>query len=160
MYVSIGLPTFSGGLDSQLNKVLGYHDHTLAISQDQKVDGKTISVSLQRVTPIGIVEDKAGGFCVRIIRDPKIQKIYGNGLVLYENTLRLTGRGGLTNRDYQKYLRSGIFYEEEDIELLVCEVIPDLQKKIPVDVRTTKLPPSHKVTPYLLIDLMAFKDAH
>ena len=122
---------------------------------DVKVDGKTISVSLQRVTPIGIVEDKAGGFCVRIIRDPKIQKVYGNGLVLYENTLRLTGRGGLTNRDYQKYLRSGIFYEEEDIELLVCEVIPDLQKKIPVDVRTTKLPPSHKVTPYLLIDLMA-----
>lgn len=126
-----------------------------ATDVDIKLEGKKITVALERVTPVGLVEDKDNGFCVRIIRDPKIQKVYGNGVVLYDNTLRLTGRGGLTNRDYQKYLRAGIFYDEEDIELLVCEVIPDLQKKIPVDVRTTKLPPSHKVTPYLLIDLLS-----
>lgn len=128
-----------------------------AIDKNQKVflDGKKVFPSLEQSGSVAIVEDQGDGFRVRLIRDPNVAAVYGRTGLLYKinkksRELRLIGTNGMTQSQYSALIR-GITYEVDDVQRLVSKVIPELKKRVHVDVRTERLPKNEKLTPYLLI---------
>ena len=65
--------------------------------------------------------------------------------------LGITSRGDLSDIQFKR-LAAGIEYNLDDVELLVCQVIPSLEEKVEVKVSTERLPKALSVQPYLLID--------
>ena len=114
--------------------------------RDVTLDGDAIPVSGDPVLPVARVEDdpdanNPAGFRVRVVRDPGISEAFRNAAVICGGQLRPTGNGGLTPRQRQVYYqRSGVCFQLDEVESLVAEVILALRKRIPVDVRTTRLP--------------------
>ncbi len=128
----------------------------LAGCGDVTLDGGKIRVSGEPVVPIGLVDDDNGastarGFVVRIVRDPTITRVLRNGAVLCGDLLRPVGDGGLS-RSQHALLSRGATYSAEEVGHLVAEVLPALRKKIPVRVRTARLPTATAVPPRLLLD--------
>ena len=128
-----------------------------AISRKEKIvlDGKNVFPSLEQSGTLAIVEDFHEGFRVRFVRDPNVAAVYGRSALLYKankkrRELRLIGTNGMTHSQYNAFVR-GIVYEVDDVQRLVSKVIPELKKRVPVDVKTNRLPKDEELTPYLLI---------
>lgn len=127
-------------------------------SADVQLDGAPTPVQGEPVLPIARIEDdpataNPGGFRVRVVRDPGIAEIFRNGCVLCGGALRPVGNGGLSPRQRQVYYqRSGVSFRPDEVETLVAEVLPALRARIPVDIRTTRLPSEEREPPRLLLD--------
>ncbi|MGC6508045.1 MAG: DEAD/DEAH box helicase [Myxococcota bacterium] len=113
-------------------------------------DGQELPISSEVLLPIGIVEDNGESFNVCIRRHPNISAVFSNAVVC-DGCLRITSRGDLSDIQFQR-LSSGIEYNLDDVELLVCQVIPSLEEKVHVQILTERLPKALSVQPYLLID--------
>ena len=70
--------------------------------------------------------------------------------MLYDGELRRFDR--MLSRPQYKSLIKGLNYDLEDMELLVCDVVPNLQKLLNVEIRTARLSNAKKITPRILID--------
>ncbi len=124
--------------------------HLLAPCPDVRLDDAPVRCSADPVVPIGRVEDDGPGFKVRIVRDPGIQKVFPVGVVICEGALRPTSRGGLKPETY-KLLVQGVRYGVDDVETLVSDALPRLREKIPVEVRTKRLPAATVTPPRLVV---------
>lgn len=114
------------------------------------LDGVDLPFVSDVLLPIGVVEDKGEGFNVCIRRHRDITKVFSNA-VICDGQLRITSRGDLSDIQFKR-LAAGIEYNLDDVELLVCQVIPSLEDKIDVQILTERLPKALSVQPYLLID--------
>ena len=125
-----------------------------AISQiegcDVRINSQLVTVSSQAAGPLCLIEDHGTGFRIRLVRDPKITSTFPSGLVIYDGELRRFDR--MLSRPQYKSLIKGLVYDLEDMELLVCDVVPNLQKLLNVDVRTERLSNAKKITPRVLIN--------
>lgn len=126
------------------------------LTKDVTLDGEPVSVSGEPVVPHGLVDDdpdprNAQGFRVRLVRDPGITEVFRNGAVLCSGQLRPIGRGDL-NVEQRQALTRGIQYGVDDVKKLVAEAIPALRSRIPVLIRTTRLPDSLDSKPRLLLE--------
>ncbi|MGH0037503.1 MAG: SNF2-related protein [Myxococcota bacterium] len=101
--------------------------------------GERVEPSRERVRPLAVVEDAPGGFRLRVIKDPSITRPFPGGVVLCGRRLRVAGESGLTGRELSE-LPEGRFYSFDRAAELSSEVIPSLEARVPVDVRTDKLP--------------------
>ena len=130
--------------------------HALQDSPDITIDGKPIQVSPDPVVPHGLIDDdpdpgNPGGFRLRIVRDPKISEVLGNGTVRVGEVLRPIGRGNLTAAQ-RNALTKGIQYSVDEVRKLVAESLPVLRERIPVLVRTRRLPKTLDDKPRLIIE--------
>jgi hypothetical protein len=117
-----------------------------------RLDGKPIRAGNTPVVPIGRVEDDGQGFKVRVVRDPAIQEVFRNGIVRCGDELRAVSDGSLSP-EQRTILGRGISFEPSEVGKLVSEVIPDLRKKVPVEIRTSRLPQEGEPEPpYILLD--------
>ena len=125
---------------------------------DVRLDGEPQKVSGDAVLPIARIEDdpatsNTDGFRVRVVRDPGIEEVFRNGCVLCGGILRPVGNGGLSPRQRQVfYQRSGVCFRPDEVEKLVGEVLPALRARIPVDVRTSRLPSEEREPPRLILE--------
>jgi superfamily II DNA or RNA helicase len=131
----------------------------LAQCKDVTLDGKKLPVSADLVLPHGLVDDDPDprnpqGFRVRLVRDPGITEALGGGAVLVKGTLRPVGKGDLTVAQRQA-LTKGIPYNVDDVQALVAEHIPHLRQRIPVLIRTTRLPDGLESKPRLRLETEA-----
>ena len=145
------------GKPLQRNELELFLEHMIAQNQKIILNGNKIFPSVEQSGSLAIVEDIGDDFRVRIVRDPNVLAVYGNTGLLYKankkrKELRLVGTNGLTQAQYSSFLR-GVVYEVHDVHRLVSRIIPELKKRVPVDIRTERLPKDEVLEPYLLIDV-------
>ena len=118
---------------------------------DVQLDGEPVTVGEAPVVPHGWVEDHGGGFRLRIVRDPAVKEVFGNGLVRCGTQLRFIGDGELS-REQRRILTRGIVFSVDEVGQLVGDMIPRLEQKIPVHVRTKRLPNVDASPPRLVLE--------
>ncbi len=111
----------------------------LARSERLQLDGAPIRFESEPLAPQGIVEDHPGGFLLRVELLPGVRERLGDGFVLCGDTLRPLRETRLTGRELEELPR-GLVIGPEDAAALAGEILPDLCQRIPVDVRTRRLP--------------------
>jgi superfamily II DNA or RNA helicase len=119
----------------------------LAGCPDVTLDGQPVRASVEKVDYVGRVEDREDGFVLRIAPDPRISESLPEELVLLrDGTLCVFGGSQLTGREREIYGR-GRFFSADQAAELVSEVLPSLSRRIPLDVRTRRLPRAQSEPP-------------
>jgi superfamily II DNA or RNA helicase len=126
----------------------------LAAAADVALDGEPIKTSGERVFPEAIVEDDAGGgVALRVDRDPRISEVVHFGVVRCGDTLHVIGETGLSGARLERLPLTRPFAREQ-LGMLVTQVLPELKRKIPVAVRTRRLPKTTRgEAPRIAMDL-------
>lgn len=124
----------------------------LARCSDVRLDNEPIKTSAAPVLPQGRLVDQEEGFLLYVEPEASISEVFANGVVRCGETLRPVGESGLTARERDE-LPQGRFFRMDEVADLVTEVLPALQKRIPVDIRTQRLPTVQPLPPRLLIEV-------
>ncbi len=115
---------------------------------DVTLDGAPVTADGEPVVPRALVEDHDGGWKVRLVRAPGIDEAFRNGVVRMGTVLRPFTDGGL-DVELKNRLNSGILYRATDAEELLTRFLPRLEKLVPVERRSAKLPKVVTVPPRL-----------
>ena len=116
-----------------------------------RLDTVRVKTSATPVLPQGRVIDQHEGFLLYIEPDPSITEVFTNGVVLCGDTLRPVGESGLTARERDE-LPQGRFFAPDDVAELVTTVLPALRQRIPVEIRTQRLPGPVAAPPRVIIE--------
>jgi len=111
----------------------------LARCDDVRLDGVPLRCDPEPVAPQGFVEDHPGGFLLRVELLPAGAERVGDGFALVGGALRPLRETRLTGRELAQLPRGALFGLERAAEL-AGEVLPELARRIPVSVRTERLP--------------------
>jgi len=103
------------------------------------LDGEPISISSDPVGPRAVVEDCGDGFRLFIEEDPSVAERFHGGVVRCQQTLCFVNRGRLTGRELSE-LPQGRNFSPDQAPELVAKVLPELERRIPVEIRTRRLP--------------------
>ncbi|HVZ37085.1 MAG TPA: SWIM zinc finger family protein, partial [Polyangiaceae bacterium] len=129
----------------------------LADAPHIELDGVPIKIESTLVKPHGYVCDHQGGFKVVLERDPRIAEVLAPGVVRLSDPngdrLGVLGETDLTGRSLER-LPSERSYGPRDVSHLVTEVLPQLLKRFPVEVRTQKLPQlTRSIRPSIVLEV-------
>jgi superfamily II DNA or RNA helicase len=120
--------------------------------RDITLDGEPIQSSGERVGYVAVLEDQENGFFLRVKRDPRVHETFTDEVALLaDDTLCLLGASGLTGREKDAYERGQSFAPERVAEL-VTEILPSLGERIPVDIKTQRLPSTESEPPRIAIE--------
>jgi superfamily II DNA or RNA helicase len=111
----------------------------LADARDVKLNGDVVTTSGEPVVPRAIVDDDGDAVVLAIDRDPDVTGVIAIGVARCGSVIRPIGAidlGGVR----LELLPSRHVYPPRDWPRLVAEVLPQLAARIPVDVRTSRLP--------------------
>jgi hypothetical protein len=112
----------------------------LSRCDDVLLDGEPLRVSAEALRPLVVVEDADQGFRVAARETSDVAELFGTvGFVLVAGTLRPRGASGLSGRELHD-LSPGRIYGFDEAAHLVTEVIPSLEDRVDVDIRTDRLP--------------------
>lgn len=111
----------------------------LARCADVRLDGAPVLCDPEPLAPRGFVEDHAGGFLLRVELLPAGAERIGDGFALVAGVLRPVRETRLGARELAELPRGALFPPERAAEL-AGEVLPELARRIPVEVRTQRLP--------------------
>ena len=104
----------------------------LADAPHVELDGKPVTVDGARLKPVGRVLDDGKGFKVVLERDPRITELCVPGVARAGDRLFVLAS--------LERLPSERKYGPREVSALVTEVVPGLMKRLPVEVRTERLP--------------------
>jgi superfamily II DNA or RNA helicase len=120
-------------------------------SEAVTLDGEPVTTSATPVGPRVVVEDQADGFRVVLADDPEVGEIFANGIARCGGALRPAVEGKLTGRELHE-LSGGRHFGPSSWNELVTELLPSLRGRIPIDVRTERLPGTERIAPRIAID--------
>ncbi len=124
----------------------------LARCRELHFEGKPVVVTVEPVGPVVVVDDAPGGFRLYLEQAPEVSELLGEGLALCGSELRPAGPPPLTGRERAELPR-GRFYPFEQGAELVEQVIPDLEERMEVRLRSRRLPrPGRRELPRLRIE--------
>ncbi|HEX4822898.1 MAG TPA: DEAD/DEAH box helicase [Candidatus Polarisedimenticolaceae bacterium] len=106
-------------------------------------------------TPVGpriVVEDQGEGFRVALTDDPEVDEIFANGIARCGRTLRPAVEAKLTGREMHE-LGGGRHFGPSSWNELVTELLPSLRGRIPIDLKTERLPGTERIAPRIAIDV-------
>lgn len=127
-------------------EVLGPIFRRLAGKEDLRLDGVPVEVSAERAGVIGRLEDQADGFRLYVLQDPSIEEVFPNGVVRCGATLKLLETPDLSARELE-LLRKGRGFGPDEVLELVTELLPSLERRIPIENRSRKLPRAERMRP-------------
>jgi len=132
----------------------------LARCDDVRLDGAPLRCDPEPLAPQGFVEDHAGGFLLRVELLPPGAERAGDGFALVGGALRPLRETRLTGRELAQLPRGEFFGLERAAEL-AGELLPDLARRIPVEVRTQRLPRAaeRRVPPRIVVTTRREGDA-
>jgi superfamily II DNA or RNA helicase len=117
------------------------------------LDGRPVAVSGEAVLPQVLVEDQGAQVVVRIERDPRLTQVVSAGVALCGDALCRLGETELTGA-WLENLPSSRVYGPEQLGELSAKVLPDLAKRLPVQVRSKRLPAiDRQLKPRVVIEL-------
>jgi hypothetical protein len=116
--------------------------------------GAKVRVSGELVKPRAIVEDApSGGFVLSLERDPAVTEVLAAGVARAGEVLRPLSETQTTGFFLEKLPLSRTFAREQQAEL-VTNVLPELESRLEVIVRTKRLPSAtHALRPRIALDL-------
>jgi superfamily II DNA or RNA helicase len=120
-------------------------------SEAVTLDDIPVTASATPVGPRIVIEDQADGFRVVLADDPEVSEIFANGIARCGSMLRPATEAKLTGREMHE-LSSGRHFGPSAWNELVTELLPSLRGRIPIDVRTERLPGTERVAPRIAID--------
>ena len=106
-------------------------------------EGRPIRVDSEPLGMNARVVDAPGGVRLFVEQNRRIDRAYRNGVVLAGDALHPLAPNRLNGRELADLPR-GRFYSDDDLALLVTEVIPDLEERLPLEIETKKLPSTRR----------------
>ncbi len=116
------------------------------------LDGEPVVASPTPAMPRVVVEDQDDGFRVFVEDDPEVTERFENGFALCGSTLRPTAEPPLTAREREDLLR-GISFSAGEAARLVAEVLPSFRSRMPVELRTERLPKVEVEAPRVALEV-------
>jgi superfamily II DNA or RNA helicase len=111
---------------------------------DVRFEGRKIKTSGERAEPRAVVEDeRGGGVVLRVDKNAEVSEVLVPGLALCGDTLRALGNTLLTGASLERLPLSRRFLPAQLGEL-VTVVLPEIQKKLAVEIRSKRLPRTTK----------------
>jgi superfamily II DNA or RNA helicase len=123
----------------------------LALCPDLTLDGGAVSASGEPVLPHAVLEDRDGGFALRLGPAPGLERVWANGVALCAGALRPRGEPHLGERERRELSGPGRSFTPDDTAQLVGEILPGLERRIPVELRTQRLPRGEREQPHLRV---------
>lgn len=117
------------------------------------LDGQPVSVSGRPAGMRTRLVDDGHGFRLQRYRAVEGVEDLGHGVVLDRGVLRPLDAQLLSNKEDQWLAGDGQYFSPADAAKLVTAVLPDLQKKIKIDIQTTRLPRVIETPPRVLLQL-------
>ena len=115
------------------------------------LDGKPLQIATEPVGIVGRVVDQNDGVRLYVEQDPAIDEVFANGAALCGDALRPLRETRLTAREREQ-LPAGLYFAPGSIAGLVSEILPDLEKRVAIEVRTRRLPRTRTVVPRLVVE--------
>jgi hypothetical protein len=107
------------------------------------LDDRPIRIESEPLGLVARVVDAPGGVRLFVEQDRRIERAFRNGVVLAGGALHPVSENRLTGRELADLPR-GRFFSDGDLALLVTEVIPALEGRIPLAIETTRLPTARR----------------
>lgn len=111
----------------------------LASSDHVSLDAAPVRVSPEPVAPEARLVDRDGDFLLTVELRPGVTASLGDDAVLCGDVIRPLRETRLEGRELAEYPRGKVFRADEAAKL-ASEILPDLARRIAVDVQTTRLP--------------------
>ncbi len=99
------------------------------------------------------VVDESGGYRIRAIQDPWILSVHPPGLALCASQIRPVVDPGLDRREQEMLQGAGRYFSASEGASLVKEVLPSLEAKLEVTIKSARLPVARREKPYIQIRL-------
>jgi len=96
--------------------------------------------------------DESGGFRLRLTQDGHLPELFRPGLMLAQGILRLLEDPGLTVDERRSLESPGRRFDARETPQLVSEILPALERKIPVHIRTKNLPVADSTPPRVVLE--------
>lgn len=125
---------------------------------DLTLDGSPVQADGAPVVPRALVIDHEGGWKVHLVAASGIDEAFRNGVVRMGTVLRPFTDGGL-DVELKNRLKSGLIYKASDAEELLTRFLPRVEKLIPVERRSAKLPKVVSVPPRIEWEVVASRTA-
>ncbi len=117
------------------------------------LDGQPVAVSAEIVTPRAVVEDRGGQLVVTVAKDPRIVEVLSPGVALVGDALARLGETAMSGAWLQNLPVVRTFAAEQMGEVS-SKVLPELGRRLPVEVRSKRLPPLDRdLKPRILLEL-------
>lgn len=114
------------------------------------LDGHPIRTVAKPLGFVARITNRQDDLFLQLFRDPPIDEMLGDEIVLANNQIRRLGHSGLSARLTERFSQGETFSPNDATEL-VTEIIPELRQRIPVEELTDRLPTTSKIAPYALI---------
>ncbi|QRN97607.1 helicase [Archangium violaceum] len=103
-------------------------------------DGNLVSVSSEPLLPRVTVEDRGEQTVLKVEKDPRVTEVVTPGVVVCGGSLCRLGEQALTGARLEKLPQERVFAPDQMGEL-TGKVLPDFARRMPVDVKSRRLPP-------------------
>jgi len=117
------------------------------------LDHQPVRTSSQPLALRGELIEEKNGFRLRTIADESMERKFKNGAVLQGNTLRAVKIPQLTLEERSILQQDGKFFAPTDLRQLITQILPGLQKKLPIEIKTQRLPKAVKIPPRLQLEM-------
>ncbi|MBN8227301.1 DEAD/DEAH box helicase [Corallococcus macrosporus] len=129
-------PTRGALPQSKLDALL----HVLEKARTVMFDGAFVSVSSEPLLPRVTVDDRGEQTVLKVEKDPRINELVSPGVALAAGALCRLGEQTLTGTRLENLPQERVFSPEQLADL-TGKVLPDFARRMPVDVKSRRLPP-------------------
>ena len=112
---------------------------TLRPARTVLLDGRPVAVADEPVLPRAVVEDRGADVVLTVKRDPRVEEVVSPGVALAADALCRLGETELTGPRLER-LPAVRAFPPDQLGELSSKVLPELARRIPVDVRSARLP--------------------
>lgn len=124
-----------------------------------EIDGQRVNVSAEplsvEVEVVDSTDSEKPGFWVRRVSDARVTQLFDNSAALREGCLYAVEDSSLSAEDVELLRGAGTFFSASRALDLATRVIPNLQSKVRVVVRSEAIPRTRRVSPRVVIGTRA-----
>lgn len=120
--------------------------HALSSARDVHLDGKPIEIELEPLMPRASVYDQGEHVVLSVTSNPELQEVLDRGVGLVNGRLRPLGAVELTGPRLER-LPLEKMVEPHEIGDLISRVLPEMERLVRVEVKSSRLPTRGGVEP-------------
>ncbi len=117
------------------------------------LDDQSVKTSAQPMTLKAELIEEKNGFRLRTLSDESMERKFKNGAVLQGTTLRAVKIPQLTAEERSILQQEGKFFHPNEVKTLLTQILPSLQKKLTVEIKTQRLPKVVKIPPHIQLEM-------